>query len=264
MGMPIRVFDRIDPGSLERRQWHLWLLAMTFLVIFATGMAMLMYPTVFEHPVVVSGPTQRKAFFGFCALASLMLGYLVDRQFLISDLRKRLAEEQKKIIRIRHEASADLLETLPDFERFQDSLAMEYRRAVTTHQPLSLEVIVLRVSRDLSDTTEVSTAFGDAAKALIRKLRGEDSMYLFSPGVFCLVLPGVEASGAYRVAERLTDGLQDASGASTRFSFDIRVINYPDHATTAREIEEAVRNFLPEGSLGQTRTELAETSSRSI
>ena len=70
-------------------------------------------------------------------------------------------------------------------------------------------------------------------------------MYLFSPGVFCLVLPGVSAQNAYRITSRLTEGLQDASGASDRFTFELRVFNYPEHAKTAREIEEAVRPFVP-------------------
>lgn len=258
----MRLFDRVDPANLERRQWHLWLLALTVILVLVVGMALLMYPTVFSNPVVLSGPTQRKAFFGFCALSMLLLGYLVDRQILISQLRRQLVEEQRKIIRIRHEASADILATLPGFEHFQDSLAMEYRRAVATHQSLSLEVIVLRASRDVSDTTEVSTAFGDAAKALLRKLRGEDSLYLFSPGVFCIVLPGVDANHAYRIADRLTDGLQDASGASSRFSFDVRVINYPEHAATAHEIADAVRSLLPEGSLKLLPAEMRVASTR--
>jgi GGDEF domain-containing protein len=260
MEMPISVFDKIDPGSLERRQWHLWLLAMAVMVIFAVGLALLMYPTVFEHPVVLTGPTQRKAFFGFCGLSILVLGYLVDRQFVISDLRKSLAEEQKMIIRVRHEASSDLLETLPGYENFQDSLAMEYRRAVATHHSLSLALVVLKSTRKLADTIEVGTAFGDAAKAMIRKLRGEDSIYHFAPGVFCILFPGVGAADAYEISERLTGGLQDASGASTRFSFDIRIVNYPEHAATAREIQDAVRAVIPEGALGPLRTELGTTT----
>ncbi len=241
----MQIFDRIDPANLERREWHLWLLAFTVILVLASGLALLMYPAVFSNPVVLSGVTMRKSFFGFCALSVLLLGYLVDREIVISQLRQRLAEEQKMVVRVRHEASTDLLGTLPGFEHFQDRLAMEYRRAVATHHPLSLVVVVLKPTRNLTDPTEVATAFGDGAKALIRKLRGEDSIYLFNPGVFCVVLPGVEASNAYRITERLTDGLQDASGVSGRFSYELRVFNYPEHAASAREIEEAVRPFAP-------------------
>ncbi len=255
----MKIFDRVDPLTLDRREWQLWFLALTVILVLAVGLALLMYPAVFAHPVVLSGMTMRKSFFGFCALSVLVLAYLVDRQIVIAQLRKRLAEEQRLIIRVRHEASADLLATLPDFEHFQDRLTMEYRRAAATEQPLSLVMIVLKPSRTLSATIEVATAFGDAAKALVRKLRGEDSIYLFSPGVFCVVLPGVAADNAYRVANRLTEGLEDASGASSRFSFEVRAFNYPEHARSAREIEEAVRAFVPRRTTGALGPELGAT-----
>ena len=241
----MQMFDRIDAASLDRREMQLLLLAFTVIFVLVVGMALLMYPTVFSTPVVVSGHTQRKAFFGFCALAVLLLGYLVDRQMMITHLRDQLVQEQEKVARARHEASADLLGTLPHFTDFQDRLAMEYRRASTTQQPLSLVMVVLEASPDFSHSNELSISFGDAAKALMRKLRDEDSMYIFRRGVFCLILPGVAAKDAYLVVGRLTEGLQDASGASSRFSFQIRIFNYPEHATSAREIEQAVRPFAP-------------------
>jgi GGDEF domain-containing protein len=243
--MHIQIFDRIDPANLDRRELQLGVLAFTLILVLTVGMALLMYPSVFSTPVVVSGHTQRKAFFGFCTLAILMLGYLIDRQAMITHLRKQLLEEQETLTRVRHEASSDLLGSLPGFNHFQDRLAMEYRRAATTQQPLSLVMAVLRCVPTRSDPMEVSAAFGDAAKALMRKLRGEDSIYLFGTGVFCIVLPGVTAKNAYLIADRLTEGLQDASGVSARFSFQLQVVNYPEHAKSAREIEEAVRPFTP-------------------
>ncbi len=128
---------------------------------------------------------------------------------------------------------------------------MEYRRAASTQQPLSLVMVVLKSAPNLSDAVETSTAFGDAAKALMRKLRGEDSIYSFSAGVFCIVLPAVTAANAYLVAGRLKDGLQDASGASSRFSFQVEVFNYPEHAKAARELEEAVRPFISKAALAE-------------
>jgi len=256
----MQIFDHIDPTDLERRQLHLWFLTFTTVVVLAVGTALLMYPSVFSTPVVVSGQTQRQAFFGFCALAFLLLGYLVDRQLTITRLRRDLTHQKEEIVRVRSEASADLLGTLPDFSHFQDRLVMEYRRAVSIQQPLSLVMTVLKAPDYLPHSMEASTAYGDAAKALMRKLRGEDSIYLFSPGVFCIVLPGVTAANAYNVSSRLTEGLQDASGASSRFSFRIQVFNYPEHAKSARQLEEAVRPFIPKDLPG-ARPEALETAS---
>ncbi len=243
--MPVRVFDRIEASSLEQREWHLWVLALSVILVLTVGLTLLMYPTVFSNPVVISGITLRKTFFAFCVLAVLVVGYLIDRQIVISHLRRRIIEEHEQVIRTRHEASTDLLGTLPGLDHFRDRLAMEFRRASNTQQPLSLLLLELKTSREFAETSEFTTALGDAAKVVTRKLRGEDSVYLFAPGVFGIVLPGVNATNAYRVVDRLADGLHDAAGASGRFSFNIRVLNYPEHAATAREIEEAVKLVLP-------------------
>ena len=117
------IFDQCDPTTLERREVQLWALALSAITILAVGLALLMYPAVFSDTVIL-GPTLRRAFFGFCALSVLLVGYLVDRQVTIRSLRKHLAEQQKRVTQIHQEASADLLETLPGFSHFQDRLAM--------------------------------------------------------------------------------------------------------------------------------------------
>jgi GGDEF domain-containing protein len=245
----MRVFDQIDALTIDRREWHLWLLAIVVILVLGLGMSLLMYPAVFSNPIILSGTTLRKAFFGFCTLTILLIGYLLDRQLVIRQLRRELMEEQARHIRLRHQASAELLETLPGFSHFQDRLAMEYRRANTTHQPLSMLIISLNSSRALSDPREIDASYGDAAKAVVHRLRREDSIYLFRPGVFGIVLPGTSGGDAYRVSGRLAEGLRDASGASDRFTFDLRVVNYPEHTASAREMEQVARSFMSEGSL---------------
>ena len=221
------------------------MLALAVILILAVGMALLMYPAALSNDLIVSGTTKRKIFFGFCALSVLLVGYFLDRQIVISQLRRRVAEEHRRVVAIRHEASADLLATLPGFDLFRDRLAMEHRRAASIHLPLSLLVVQLEPSPQFPEEDEIDTAFGDAAKALIRKLCTEDSIYRFRRGVFGIVLPGVVTENAYRISGRLMEGLHDASGASARFLFDVHVINYPEHAGTAREMEEAARSLFP-------------------
>ena len=240
------IFDRPDPVSLNRRQWELCLLALAVIVILAVGMALLMYPTTFSTDLIVSGATKRRLFFGFCALLVLQVGYLLDSEMVINRLRRRVAEEHRQALEIRHEASMDLLATLPGFELFRDRLAMEHRRAASTQLPLSLLFVGLKPSPHLHGKDAIHATFGDAARSLTKKLRGEDSIYHFPPGVFAVVLPGVGTENARLISRRLTEGLHNASGASARFLFDVRVINYPEHASTAREMEEAARSLFPD------------------
>lgn len=92
----MRVFDRIDTRNLNRRQWELWRLALTVILILIIGIVLLMYPAVSSSDLVVSRATKLKIFFGFCALALLLVSYLVDRQVVIRQLRNRLEEERKQ------------------------------------------------------------------------------------------------------------------------------------------------------------------------
>jgi PleD family two-component response regulator len=87
---------------------------------------------------------------------------------------------------------------------------------------------------------------GDAAKVLSRKLRVEDSLYRLSTEVFGFVLPGATGTFARQAANRLSEGLADASGASNRFTADIQVVNYPDHAKSASEMERRASSVVAE------------------
>ncbi len=204
----------------------------------------MLYPAAFSVPVVLSGPFVRKIFFSFCALSLLIVGYLMDRRIVVQHLRRRLIEEQGRARQLLNQASADLLETLPGLEHFRDRLAMEFRRAERAQLPLSLVIASLKPCGHLILPGDVNTAYGDAAKTMIRKLRGEDSIYMLRPGVFCALLPAVSAPSGRRVADRLAEGLTDASGASDRFSFKLRVISFPEQAATARELERAAADLV--------------------
>jgi hypothetical protein len=48
------IFDRIDPAKLDRRDTQLWVLALAMIMILACGIALIVYPTAFTKPVVLS------------------------------------------------------------------------------------------------------------------------------------------------------------------------------------------------------------------
>ena len=246
----MKIFDQINPQTLERREWELWLLTLGMILVLATGVALLMYPMVFSRPVPFSLPAMRRIFFGYCGLSFLLVVYLVNRQIVIRHLRRQVAEELGRNIFLRHKASADLLGSLPKFNRFQDRLAMDFRRAVNSQQPLSLVLARLVSSGDSMDETEVDTALGDAANALLRRLRGDDSIYQFQRGIFGILLPGTGTAEAQQISNRLGEALTDASGATNRFTFALQVVNYPEQAESARELEEVVRVCLATSEAG--------------
>jgi len=233
----MHVFDQIRLQDLDRRDWQLWVLALAMILILAGGMALLMYSLVPPDALSLSERTMLRGVFGFCILAVLFVGYLVDRQMVISRLRKELDAERTRNLALRNQGSSELLQTLFGASQFCDRLALELQRATHRGQPLSALSVSLEAP-NLSQSQDVYAAFGEAVKAMLCKLRAEDSIYQFTPGVFGVLLPRTVAADAHRVAVRVADGLSDAMGSSQRYSFDIRVTSYPEHAKTAREMEE--------------------------
>jgi PleD family two-component response regulator len=233
----MEVFDKVSQQTLDRRDRQLSLLALVMVVILGGGMALLMYPTVFGKSAVIPVAPSRPLFFGFCVLCILMVVYLVNRMFVVKQLRASLLEEREQLAHVLQRSSAELLGTLLGFSHFQDRLTMDFRRAAQTKEPLSLLLVRVNPSKLFAQGPQSEVALGDAAKVLSRKLRQEDSLYRLSAEVFGIVLPGVTDSAARETASRLSEGLADASGASNRFTADLQVVNYPEQVNSASEME---------------------------
>ena len=253
----MRVFDRVERENLDRREFQLLVLAITCIVLLAAGLALLAYPVIFSHPLVLAGWTLRIYFFGFCGLCILLVGYLWERYRVVRRLRQQISFELQRYADYRQQAGRDLLAALPKFNQFQDRLVMEYRRASNLSEPFAVLVIKLTPAVDLSDYGEITAAFGDAARAVARKLRRQDSLYQFCPDAYGAILPGMQEADARGVTLRLEEGLRDAAGAAGRFSAIVKIFVYPQHAATAHELEQAVRSLLPPDLVSEPAIEAA-------
>jgi GGDEF domain-containing protein len=237
--------NRTELDKLERREWNITLLAAVFVLVLATGLALFMYPLVFVHPDESRKWMLRVAFFGFCALTLLFVGYLFDHQRTVSKLKQQLLSELERNVELRHQASVDLLQSMPDINHFWDRLTMEYRRAMTMQKTLSLLLVKTKVGAGSSKLDVNTAGWSDAAKAISRKLRPTDSMYRLAPDLLGIVLPETDTTNAKRIAVRLQDELQ-AVRANHGLAFDITAHNYPEHVKSSHELEDIVKSLLPE------------------
>jgi GGDEF domain-containing protein len=232
--------NREELDRLERRELQLTIVAAVFVFVLASGLAVFMYPMVFVHPDTANKWTLRVAFFGFCVLTLLFIGYLLERQRTVRKLKQQILEELERNIELRLQASADLLQTMPDINHFWDRLTMDYRRAMTMQRTLTL----LLVKAKLGAATDPTSALGDAAKAMSRKLRPTDSIYHLAPDLFGLVLPETDTLNGKRIAVRLQEELQSVR-AKHGGTFETSVHNYPEHVQSSHELEDIVKSMLP-------------------
>jgi hypothetical protein len=235
------IFDRIRLQDLDRRNRQLWVLAIFMILVLAGGLALHMYTLASAPGLSLSGRATLEGMIGFCALAILFVSYLIDRQMVIGHLRKELQDERKHNLERRTRGNKEVLRTMFGPGQFCDRLALELQRAARNELTLCGLTVSLEVSPNLADTEEIYSAFGEAVKAMMNKLRAEDSIYQFTSGVFGILLPGTVADTARGVAVRVADGLNEAMGASQRYSFDIRITSFPDQARTAPEMEKLMR-----------------------
>src|SRR5256884_7105022 len=236
--------NRTELDRLERRELQLTILAAAFVLIQAAGLAMFMYPLVFLHPIGNKW-TLRASFFGFCALTLLLVSYLLERQRTVRKLKQHLLADLERNVTLQHQASVDLLQTMPDQNHFWDRLTMEYRRAMTMQKTLSILLVKAKPASASPNNDATSEAWSDAAKAMSRKLRPTDSIYRLATDTFALVLPETDVLNAKRVAIRLQEELQTVR-AKHSVSFDITAHNYPEHVKSAHDLEDIVKSLLPE------------------
>jgi len=235
--------DRQELDRLERRSLQLTILSAVFVLILAGGLAAFMYPLVFVHPEGGKW-TMRVAFFGFCALTILFVGYLFDRQRTFTKLKQSLLAELERNVTLQIQASADLLRSMPDQNHFWDRLSMEFRRAHTMEKTMSL-VLAKAGAGSRVAANDQKAAFSDAAKAMAWRLRPTDSIYHLAEGMFGIVLPETDTLNSKRIAVRLQEGLQDVR-TKYGLTFDLSAYNYPDHVKSAHELEDIVKSLLPE------------------
>jgi hypothetical protein len=237
-------FNLTELDKLERRERQLTILAAVVVLVMAAGLALLMYPLVFVHPDPAQKWPLRFAFYGFCILSVLIAAYLLDRQRTFRNVKQQLVSQLQKNVELQNRGNADLLRTIPGLNHFQDRLAMDYRRAVTMQRTLSVLVAKLVFTGNSPDTNKETAALGDAARAIERIRRPSDSMYLLDRTIFGLLLSDTDTTTATRLKLGLEQSLRFV-GANNNFSFETFVCNYPDHAKSAHDLEQAVLLHLP-------------------
>ena len=238
----VDLLNKEELEKLDRRGVQVTALSVVFVLVLAGGLAAFMYPLVFVHPEGNKW-TLRVAFFGFCGLTLLFVGYLLERQKTLRRLKQQLIAEVERNIALRHQANVDLLGSMPDVSQFYDRLTMEFRRAKTLEKTLSL--VLLKWSVVAGRQPDVTAVASAVAKGMSRRLRPTDSIFRLSPELFGVVLPETDSINGKRIAVRLEEELQ-AARAAFQVSFEPSVFNYPQDVVSAHQLEDLVKSLMPE------------------
>lgn len=211
--------------SVDRLDWHLWLLTIFLLLVLGISLLGFMFPTVFWFGKELPMEAPQRAFFAFCVLLGLVLVYLMQRQAAIRRLKRKLFETQLELRSSQQEASIQVFLALPERPQLQDALAMEFRRASAAGSHLSEVVFQL-----VHESREQLSLLVSALRTMLR--RGE-SMFRIGEHGIVVILPNTSLATAAAFASQVEQfvGLE-------KDKLQTRVASYPEEASSLKELEE--------------------------
>lgn len=229
--VPTKLHDpenRFDWESVERLDWHLWMLAILLIFVLGVSLLSFMFPGAFWTKADVAQDTTQQAFFGFCVLLALVLVYLLQRQAAVRRLKHQLFDSQAAVLAAEQEAASETFLSLPGLSQFRDVLAMEYRRAATANTPLAAALFT---------APRASLAvLGHMVRFLRCVLRRGESLYRISDNAVVAILPGMRLSEAAFLV-----GQVESFRGRPKGELELRVTSYPEECGSLGQLEERLR-----------------------
>jgi diguanylate cyclase (GGDEF)-like protein len=156
--------------ELERRDWHLWCVAIVVMFLLVCTVASLSIPTLLSEKDVLFQANLGRSVRGLAGLVLIFSLYVVYQQVLIKRLRRRLASQFTEVARLQATAddyqalaTRDPLTGLYNRRLMDERVAEEIARSRRHSRPLSA------LSLDLDDFKQINDSFGHAAGDLILK-----------------------------------------------------------------------------------------------
>lgn len=220
--------NRLAWETVERLDWHLWILAILLILVLGISLLSFMFPGTFWTKADLADDTTPRAFFGFCILLALVLVYLLQRQAAVRRLKRQLFDAQAAVFAAEQEACFQIFLALPGLAQFRDVLAMEYRRATTANTPLAAALFTAPRAG--------SGALGNMARFLRCILRRGESLYRVSDNAVAAILPGMHLGEAASLA-----GQVESYSGWPKGELGVRITSYPEECQSLGQLEERLR-----------------------
>jgi diguanylate cyclase (GGDEF)-like protein len=218
----------LEATKIERREWHLWYLALT-LIVFLGGLTIVAYSVVgSENPEDRS--TADLALWGVSILITLFCAYVVHTRIAMVGMR-RLFERQ---------AIRDHLTGLLNRQYFNDRVQEEIDRTARNGHILALLLCDLDHFKVVNDThghqagDEILKA---VAKSIENSIRGIDLAFRWGGDEIVVILSNTSRDGVLVAAERMRNGIRRISEVAP-LDISIGAALYPEHG---RHVDDLIR-----------------------
>ena len=191
-------------STIDRRDWHLWLVAILLIFVLGVGLLSFMFPAAFwDRGGIVQAPD--RAFYGFSLLLALTLAYLFQKETNLRELKRKKWEE--KLV---HTAFHDPLTDLPNRLLFLDRLGLCVSRS-KRHPDYLFAVLYMDLDRFKMINDSMGHALGDrllveVGRRLQTSLRDTDTVSRLGGDEFAVLMDDIHhASDVSRAVERVRE-----------------------------------------------------------
>ena len=188
--------------SIDRRDWQLWLLAFSLIILLGLGLLSFMFPVTFwDRSGLLQAP--ERAFYGFSLLLVLALAYLFQNESALRKLKRKQWED--KLV---HNAFHDPLTDLPNRLLFLDRMGQCLSRA-RRNQDYLFAVLYMDLDRFKVINDSMGHVIGDqllveVAHRLQSALRATDTVSRLGGDEFAILLDEIHQIGdVSRAVERV-------------------------------------------------------------
>ncbi|HXW13408.1 MAG TPA: EAL domain-containing protein [Terriglobia bacterium] len=189
-------------ASIDRRDWHLWLLSFLLIIVLGIGLLIFMFPLSFwERDAILQSPD--RPFYGLSLLLVLTLAYLHQKESRLRELKRKQWEA-----RLVHVAFHDPLTDLPNRALFVDRLEQCVSRA-KRHPDYLFAVLYMDLDRFKIINDSMGHAVGDqllmqVGKRLRLALRNTDTVSRLGGDEFAILMDDIKHNGdVNRAIERV-------------------------------------------------------------
>jgi diguanylate cyclase (GGDEF)-like protein len=189
-------------ASIDRRDWHLWLLSLLLIIVLGMGLLSFMFPVSFwERDLLLQSPD--RPFYGLSLLLVLTLAYLHQKQSRLRELKRK--QWEAKLV---HVAFHDPLTDLPNRSLFADRLEQCVSRA-KRHPDYLFAVLYMDLDRFKIVNDSMGHAIGDqllvqVGRRLRSALRNTDTVSRLGGDEFAILMDDIKHAGdVNRAIERV-------------------------------------------------------------
>ena len=217
--------------QLARREWWLWLSAVSVALFSAAAFVLSSFPSLFRHRDHFYEPTSDQARWAILCLLLLFNGWMLYRQWSFRRQRKQLSVSNAApdAGHLPDSSSTDSVTGLHTRAFIEQQLGKEIARARRQNTALSLATIHLDEFADLNNRYGLS-AMDAALKELARRLkkacRGSDFAARLADDDFLLVLPECNLGEVQAVLNRLGTLEMTCSGRKVSLAYTTGFVDY--------------------------------------